>query len=59
MKDRLRIEAIDNRDKRRAAHISGVMSVPMIRDYVSAHSGLPAPEPYVQKTVLKRQAALA
>lgn len=56
-KDALRIAAIDHKDQSRAVHVAGALSVPMIREYVSAHSGIAADEPYVQKLVVKQSVA--
>lgn len=56
-KDALRIAAIDHRDASRAGHVDGVLTVAIVREYVSAHSGVAAEDPYVQKIVVKQAVA--
>jgi len=49
--------AMDNRDQRRTALLDEAMSVPMVREYVSAHSGTPVKKQFVQKIVVKEYEA--
>lgn len=49
--------AMDNRDARRTSLLNQAMSVPMVRDYVSAHSGVAVEKQFVQKIVVKEYEA--
>lgn len=49
--------AIENRDERRTALLDEAMSVPMVRDYVSMHSGQAVKKAFVQKIVVKEYEA--
>lgn len=49
--------AIDNRNARRDALMEQATSVPMIREYVSAHSGQVPEKAFVQKIVVKEYEA--
>lgn len=54
LKEKARIAAMENHKVQRNVKLNQVLQVPMVKDYVSKHTGTKTDQPYVRRIILKR-----